>query len=691
MADEPKKEEPKLKGQAIIEDLKVKLKEIDKQADAVIKDIAQQAENYKADPSSVSGRVDVSKLEEILQRADSIIYDPKVAEVVDDARNAKAVKYIVNGLHDKVRRSIQHDLVEKYPDLKLGIRGHAVEGTGTYYRQDSSKEETFGGVFSEFVVKNIDESRLNYENKRLSLIKAIPFYARVKQNPEYKGIGQDFQNIRKVALSEKSILDTIFDKMAEYKEQDVATIISTARKNHHKPSELSNAYRVFATYAKNFRGKSGFPDENIEVDQNSREKALEKLLNGDPKRESNIPKDLIPVIRALSIQYAYAYSIDANGPDGATRKQILDKLQITGNALKKCDAMEIISEVNTIIGKDLSVKKGNFEHVKIGALKARINRIPHLSNTVLKLFPEFSRALEQMQMQSSSYESRDAFLYVDSFVTRYENHEFDSAIAEADHYAEAYRILDEKAATPLPDGTTPENGNQVFQKMADQQQEIVNRQIDTLARRRRYAAAQERLSTLSVKKSDTELDLENLGKTYGVALTGSINYSNKDYLKKAKEYNEATPNDKKFMREDLLDELSITDYEALRDKAIADMRDGPENKYLVPQGTLISRLRDTLVTAVGRLFRIRNINTDRERHINDYIKSHYLGPMLAENATIQKDHDTVATLGPKIKEDDIYFKDVDRARAARNKEREADKSKAKAEPAKPAKPEGERT
>ena len=299
MADEPKKEEPKLKGQAIIEDLKVKLKEIDKQADAVIKDIAQQAENYKADPSSVSGRVDVSKLEEILQRADSIIYDPKVAEVVDDARNAKAVKYIVNGLHDKVRRSIQHDLVEKYPDLKLGIRGHAVEGTGTYYRQDSSKEETFGGVFSEFVVKNIDESRLNYENKRLSLIKAIPFYARVKQNPEYKGIGQDFQNIRKVALSEKSILDTIFDKMAEYKEQDVATIITTARKNHHKPSELSNAYRVFATYAKNFRGKSGFPDENIEVDQNSREKALEKLLNGDPKRESNIPKDLIPVIRAL--------------------------------------------------------------------------------------------------------------------------------------------------------------------------------------------------------------------------------------------------------------------------------------------------------------------------------------------------------------------------------------------------------
>ena len=353
--------------------------------------------------------------------------------------------------------------------------------------------------------------------------------------------------------------------------------------------------------------------------------------------------------------------------------------------------MEIISEVNTIIGKDLLVKKGNFEHVKIGALKARINRIPHLSNTVLKLFPEFSRALEQMQMQSSSYESRDAFLYVDSFVTRYENHEFDSAIAEADHYAEAYRILDEKAATPLPDGTTPENGNQVFQKMADQQQEIVNRQIDTLARRRRYAAAQERLSTLSVKKSDTELDLENLGKTYGVALTGSINYSNKDYLKKAKEYNEATPNDKKFMREDLLDELSITDYEALRDKAIADMRDGPENKYLISQGTLISRLRDTLVTAVGRLFRIRNINTDRERHINDYIKSHYLGPMLAENATIQKDHDTVATLGLKIKEDDIYFKDVDRARAARNKEREADKSKAKAEPAKPAKPEGERT
>lgn len=691
MADEPKKEAPKLKGQAIIEDLKVKLKEIDKQADAVIKDIAKQAESYKADPSSISGRVDVSKLEEILQRADSLIYDPKVAEVLDDASSAKAVKNIVSGLHDKVRRSIQHDLVEKYPDLKLGIRGDAAKGAGTYYRQNSSKEETFGGVFSEFVVKNIDESRLNYENKRLALIEAIPSYAKEKQNIEYKGIGQDFQNIRKVAQSEKGTLDKIFDKMADYKESDVATIISTARRARHKPSELSNAYRVFATYARNFSKKSESLDGNIEAKQSAREKALDTLLNGDPKRESSIPKDLIPVIRALSIQYAYAYSLDENGPDSAVRKQILDKLKINGNALKKCDTLAIIADVNGIIGKDLSAKQGNLEHAKIGALNARISRIPHLANTVLKLFPEFSRALEQMQMQSSPYESKDAFLYVDSFVTRYENHEFDTVIAEADHYAEAYEKLDEMAATPLPDGTTPENGDQVFKKMADQQQEIVNRQIDTLARRRRYKAAQEHISALAVKKSDTELDLENLGKIFGVNLKTNINYKDIDYLKEAKGYNEATPNDKKFMREELLDRLSTNDYEALREKAIADMQAGPDNKLLAPQPTIMGRLRDFFVTSIGKFFRIRNINTNRERNINNYIKSHYLGPMLAENAAIQKAHDTVADLGPKIKEDDIYFRDVDRARATKNKDHEADKSKAKAEPTKPAKTDGERT
>ena len=691
MADEPKKEAPKLKGQAIIEDLKVKLKEIDKQADAVIKDIAKQAESYKADPSSISGRVDVSKLEEILQRADSLIYDPKVAEVLDDASSAKAVKNIVSGLHDKVRRSIQHDLVEKYPDLKLGIRGDAAKGAGTYYRHNSSEEETFGGVFSEFVVKNIDESRLNYENKRLALIEAIPSYAKEKQNIEYKGIGQDFQNIRKVAQSEKGTLDKVFDKMADYKESDVATIISTARRARHKPSELSNAYRVFATYARNFSKKSESLDGNIEAKQSAREKALDTLLNGDPKRESSIPKDLIPVIRALSIQYAYAYSLDENGPDSAVRKQILDKLKINGNALKKCDTLAIIADVNGIIGKDLSAKQGNLEHAKIGALNARISRIPHLSNTVLKLFPEFSRALEQMQMQSSPYESKDAFLYVDSFVTRYENHEFDTVIAEADHYAEAYEKLDEMAATPLPDGTTPENGDQVFKKMADQQQEIVNRQIDTLARRRRYKAAQEHISALAVKKSDTELDLENLGKIFGVELKTNINYKDIDYLKEAKGYNEATPNDKKFMREELLDKLSTNDYEALREKAIADMQAGPDNKLLAPQPTIMGRLRDFFVTSIGKFFRIRNINTNRERNINNYIKSHYLGPMLAENAAIQKAHDTVADLGPKIKEDDIYFRDVDRARATKNKDHEADKSKAKAEPTKPAKTDGERT
>ena len=691
MADEPKKEAPKLKGQAIIEDLKVKLKEIDKQADSVIKDIAKQAESYKADPSSVSGRVDVSKLEDILQKADSLIYDPKVAEVLDDASSAEAVKYIVSGLHDKVRRSIQHDLVEKYPDLKLGIRGDAAKGAGTYYRQNSSKEETFGGVFSEFVVKNIDESRLNYENKRLALIEAIPSYAKEKQNIEYKGIGQDFQNIRKVAQSEKGTLDKIFDKMADYKESDVTTIISTARRARHKPSEFSNAYRVFATYARNFSKKSESLDGNIEEKQSAREKALDTLLNGDPKRESNIPKDLIPVIRALSIQYAYAYSLDEKGPDSAVRKQILDKLKINGNALKKCDTLAIITDVNGIIGKDLSAKQGNLEHVKIGALNARISRIPHLSNTVLKLFPEFSRALEQMQMQSSPYESKDAFLYVDSFVTRYENHEFDTAIAEADHYAEAYEKLDEMAATPLPDGTTPENGDQVFKKMADQQQEIVNRQIDTLARRRRYKAAQEHISALDVKKSDTELDLENLGKIFGVELKTNINYKDIDYLKEAKGYNVATPNDKKFMREELLDKLSTNDYEALREKAIADMQAGPDNKLLAPQHTIMGRLRDFFVTSIGKFFRIRNINTNRERNINNYIKSHYLGPMLAENAAIQKAHDTVADLGPKIKEDDIYFRDVDRARATRNKEPEADKAKSKTEPTNPTKPDGERT
>ena len=635
--------------------------------------------------------MDVSKLEEILQRADSLIYDPKVAEVLDDASSAKAVKYIVSGLHDKVRRSIQHDLVEKYPDLKLGIRGDAAKGEGTYYRQNSSEEETFGGVFSEFVVKNIDESRLNYENKRLALIEAIPSYAKEKQNIEYKGIGQDFQNIRKVAQSEKGTLDKIFDKMADYKESDVATIISTARRARHKPSELSNAYRVFATYARNFSKKSESLDGNIEAKQSAREKALDTLLNGDPKRESSIPKDLIPVIRALSIQYAYAYSLDENGPDSAVRKQILDKLKINGNALKKCDTLAIIADVNGIIGKDLSAKQGNLEHAKIGALNARISRIPHLSNTVLKLFPEFSRALEQMQMQSSPYESKDAFLYVDSFVTRYENHEFDTVIAEADHYAEAYEKLDEMAATPLPDGTTPENGDQVFKKMADQQQEIVNRQIDTLARRRRYKAAQEHISALAVKKSDTELDLENLGKIFGVELKTNINYKDIDYLKEAKGYNEATPNDKKFMREELLDKLSTNDYEALREKAIADMQAGPDNKLLAPQPTIMGRLRDFFVTSIGKFFRIRNINTNRERNINNYIKSHYLGPMLAENAAIQKAHDTVADLGPKIKEDDIYFRDVDRARATKNKDHEADKSKAKAEPTKPAKTDGERT
>ena len=246
------------------------------------------------------------------------------------------------------------------------------------------------------------------------------------------------------------------------------------------------------------------------------------------------------------------------------------------------------------------------------------------------------------------------------------------------------------AATPLPDGTTPENGDQVFKKMADQQQGIVNRQIDTLARRRRYKAAQEHISALTIKKSDTELDLEKLGKAYGVKLTGSINYKSedKDYLKEAKGYNEATPNLKKFMREELLDKLSTNNYEALREKAIADMQAGPENKLLAPQPTIMGRLRDLFVTSIGRFFRIRNINTNRERNINEYIRSHYLGPMLAENAAIQKDHDMVAELGPKIKEDDIYFRDVDRARATKNKEREADKAKAKAEPTKP---DGERT
>jgi hypothetical protein len=225
--------------------------------------------------------------------------------------------------------------------------------------------------------------------------------------------------------------------------------------------------------------------------------------------------------------------------------------------------------------------------------------------------------------------------------------------------------------------------------MAAQQQEIVNRQIDTIARRKRYKAAQERLSASSVKKSDTELDLENLGKTLAVELKTNINYKDKDYLKNAKSYNEATDNGKKYMREELLDALDTDDYETLRKRAIADMRDGPENKYLVPQGPILRRVRDFFVTAFGRALGNRNINTNRERHINEFIRAHYLGPMLAENAAIQKDHDTVAVLGPKIKEDDIYFSDVDRARAARYKEREAEK--AKTGPTDPAKPDDERT
>ena len=694
MADEPKKEAPKLKGQAIIEDLKVKLKEIDKQADVVIKDIAQQAENYKADPSSISGRVDVSKLEEILQRADSLIYDPKVAEVLDDASSAKAVKYIVSGLHDKVRRSIQHDLVEKYPDLKLGISGHTADGVGTTYRKDPSKEETFGGVFSEFVVKNIDESRLNYETKRLSLIKAIPHYAKEKQDAEYKGIGQDFQDIKAVAQNEKENLDLIFGRMASHKPEDIATMLEEVKKSHFSAIEVSGAYRVFLAYATTLVKTSELAKQDPAKFEADRRKAIETILNGNPEFEKEVSPELLKVVRALSVQFAYAYSLDPTGPDKKLRADLLKRMNLEKGFADEDELLNLATKVNGVISDDLALKGGDLQAARNRAMIARIKELPHVSNTILKLFPEYARTLEQMQAQASTEGIGEAFFkYSESFVARYENKEFDSIIEEADHYAEAYEKLDEMAATPLPDGTTPENGDQVFKKMADQQQGIVNRQIDTLARRRRYKAAQEHISALAIKKSDTELDLEKLGKAYGVKLTGSINYKSedKDYLKEAKGYNEATSNGKKFMREELLDKLSTNNYEALREKAIADMQAGPENKLLAPQPTIMGRLRDLFVTSIGRFFRIRNINTNRERNINEYIRSHYLGPMLAENAAIQKDHDMVAELGPKIKEDDIYFRDVDRARATKNKEREADKAKSKTEPTKPAKPDGERT
>ena len=284
----------------------------------------------------------------------------------------------------------------------------------------------------------------------------------------------------------------------------------------------------------------------------------------------------------MSVQFAYAYSLDPTGPDKKLRADLLKRMNLEKGFADEDELLNLATKVNGVISDDLALKGGDLQAARNRAMIARIKELPHVSNTILKLFPEYARTLEQMQAQASTEGIGEAFFkYSESFVARYENKEFDSIIEDADHYAEAYEKLDEMAATPLPDGTTPENGDQVFKKMADQQQEIVNRQIDTIARRKRYKAAQERLSASSVKKSDTELDLENLGKTLGVELKTNINYKDIDYLKNAKKYNEASANDKKYMREDLLDALDPDDYETLRNKAITDMQDGPENKYLV--------------------------------------------------------------------------------------------------------------
>lgn len=657
----------------IINSLKEKLKEVDVLADEAIKKISKEAEAAKlsTDPSTVKN-IDVSRLEEIIRRADAIIYSPEIMGVLSEnpsvLKDAASINMMIETIRNRIRVEIEKELIGKYSDVEVGITGRDLEGTPTTYSDNvaPSTRGTFGGFFSEFVEKNIDDSRVNYEARQLALMKAAPIYSKVCDEKEANGedytggIGKNIDDLTYVNENKK-ISDTLFDKMKEYTPDRIAEIKENLTNSNVTSELIQKAYDLVLWYGEECR----IATKEVKDDPSayeSRKSVIEKILYGKPEAEKDFPVELEEVVRYLSIQYAYALSMSSSDKDKSMKEALLACYK--SNTSDSIDALKkIIDQGAAVIEKEANLGQA-ITRQKNRAYIESVKSIPNISETLFVVFPELEKVIQQLEGQDGFDGAGDAlYSYLESFVKRYNNHEFDMDISELENYVISYRKAVEEAATAPAGSSTPKTGDEIYAKQVNAQESIVQRHKDLLKRKNKYQEINKVLGNSGVKESESKLDLIHLSKPSGIQLTKNLDIAG------VSKYSSLSAEKKKQVVDEVINGISPADYERLRFAAL-EYYENNDEKALVEQGGFFHRAWAFIKNTVRNIFGLRNIKTKREQTLNGYIVKNYIEPMLEKNEEIQKQYDFVKSEREGIKDEDIELKNIASEKARKKRENE---------------------
>ena len=655
---------------AMLTNLRRALTQLDVAAQTAIQMVIDRAEVAKNDPNETLKVSDVSALKEVLAKMDEIVYSPEVANAAADASQAYQMNILIGNLRRKIQKNIQKSIVENYHDLNIeNDLAYFYNGNNPNDPARNGSSMNVEGFFGDFVKRNLDNSRLRYEEMQLRTMKRGLAYAKTANNPQYEGFGHVFGELNNACV-DKANIDLVFQKAAEYTPEKIQSMMDALQTQQFSPEQIEEVFKAVSEYTKALEDIEKSFKENSQLVGEKR-KVIEEIINGNNEFDKNVAPELQGVVRALAFQTLYAHTLD-------------DYEGVKGKMLKSLDnhGKTDFSTMMKMLG---NVKKFNSSPNRAEILarqrdKALLGKIlfdiPFLKESVGQVVPGFHTALHQFEMSDEAPEPVDnLYAWLAMTVKQYQDGRFNQKIADLEAYAIGYEKANQNASRLSPDGTRPLNGDELFDAMIKEQEDAVKREKDLIERKEKYIERSDKIKGEGVEQSSSELDVEKLGKKLGVD-----NLKGKVALPSNQE-NESGSNNQTvrtaLQEQQILNELSEANYLALRINAIAELnKKNPQ--ALIPRGLLIKRFAIFLVNSIGRMLGVRNIPTKSEKAINQYIKNNYISEMLKENDRIQSELSAVKAEEEAIKSEEISLKDRNRKKISErdkllNKEKAKDK------------------
>ena len=271
---------------AMLANLRRALTQLDVAAQTAIQMVIDRAEVAKNDPNETLKVSDVSALKEVLAKMDEIVYSPEVANAAADASQAYQMNILIGNLRRKIQKNIQKSIVENYHDLNIeNDLVYFYNGNNPNDPARNGSSMKVEGFFGDFVKRNLDNSRLRYEEMQLRTMKRGLAYAKIANNPQYEGFEHVFGELNNACV-DKANIDLVFQKAAEYTPEKIQSMMDALQTQQFSPEQIKEVFKAVSEYTKALEDIEKSFKENSQLVGEKR-KVIEEIINGNNEFDKN--------------------------------------------------------------------------------------------------------------------------------------------------------------------------------------------------------------------------------------------------------------------------------------------------------------------------------------------------------------------------------------------------------------------